>query len=102
MRRILLILLVIILGISTSCTAADPVVNDTYYQGTVYIWDGAAWVALTGAGSGDVVGPAGATDSAIALYDTNTGEEQFIKLFEELVGGTVVFDDAESNYVWTK
>jgi hypothetical protein len=29
---------------------------------------------LNGSGAGDVVGPAGATDSAIALFDTTTGK----------------------------
>jgi hypothetical protein len=35
--------------------------------------DGWEWVA-PGGGSGDVVGPAGATDGAIALFDTATGK----------------------------
>ncbi len=38
------------------------------------IWSGAAWTALSGGGAGDVTGPAGATDHAIARYDGASGK----------------------------
>lgn len=43
---------------------------------TIWIWDvgTVAWVNSGTAGSGDVVGPASATDNAIARYDSTTGK----------------------------
>jgi hypothetical protein len=47
---------------------AAPSTND------VLTWDGSAWApAVGGSGSGDVVGPAGATDGHFAQYDGPTG-----------------------------
>lgn len=41
----------------------------------VLAWNGSAWAPATpSAGSGDVVGPASATDNAIARYDSTTGK----------------------------
>jgi len=43
--------------------------------GSPLIWDGVRWTPFgRGAGSGDLVGPASATDNAIARYDTTTGK----------------------------
>jgi len=39
------------------------------------VWTGSQWTGVgTGAGTGDILGPASATDNAIVRYDTTTGE----------------------------
>lgn len=47
-----------------------PIVN---VDGALKAWNGSAWLPV-GSGSGDVVGPSSATDSAIALFDSTTGK----------------------------
>ena len=67
------------------CTATDPITDDIYIEGDLYLWDGGAWVAVAvGVGAGDVVGPAGATDHALVRYDGVTG-----KLIEDSLGTTL-------------
>jgi hypothetical protein len=39
-----------------------------------YIWNGSAWVQISGSSLGDVVGPSSAVDGEIALYDGTTGK----------------------------
>jgi len=78
-QRITLILFgvfsLVFAGLLTSCTEHDPL-EDALYLRQLYVWDGAAWNQITtdgGAGGGDVVGPAIATDEGIARYDGVTG-----------------------------
>lgn len=42
----------------------------------IYEWNGSSWESVSGGGggSGDVVGPASATDNAVARFDTTTGK----------------------------
>jgi len=96
MKRLISILSVLmLLGISImGCTATDPMIDDIYTQSIFpsdnvtydmgspdLTWDEGYFQDLfvngapVGAGGGgDVVGPAGATDHAIARYDTATGK----------------------------
>ncbi len=89
MKRLLLVLLVLLLVGFPACSAIDedilPLTDNTYDIGSgdlawaeshvydIYTWDGGAWV-LVGSGSGDVVGPAGATNSNIVTFDGVTGK----------------------------
>lgn len=41
---------------------------------SVLVWNGSQWSAIGSGGSGDVVGPASATDNAIARFDLATGK----------------------------
>ena len=68
----------------------SDVVITTPTTNQVLAYDGTNWVnANAGAGSGDVVGPASATDNAVALFDGTTG-----KLIKDGgVLGTAAFDD---------
>lgn len=43
-------------------------------NGQALVYNGTAWVNQTGTGSGDVVGPASATDNAISRFDGTTGK----------------------------
>lgn len=58
----------------------SPVQGQVYYNtgdDNLYIYDGSDWVDLTagtGAGSGDVTGPASSVDSEIALFSSTTGK----------------------------
>lgn len=36
------------------------------------------------------------------LYDSENGEEQFLKLVENTFGGTITFDTVEKTYIWKK
>lgn len=127
MKKLISILSVLMLMVVTlmGCTATDPITDDIYCEGDIYLWDGGAWVAVTPgagtdedaihddevaeisaivekgvpvgtdmlviedsadgdakkmiqianlpAGGGNVTGPAGATDEAIARYDGAVG-----------------------------
>lgn len=54
---------------------ADSALQDAPSDGTTYGRKDGAWTATSGGiGSGDVVGPASSTDSAIALFDGVTGK----------------------------
>jgi hypothetical protein len=57
----------------TTTFVAAPTVTNSYlkWNGTALGWD---TVSGGGGGSGDVVGPASATDSQIALFDSTTGK----------------------------
>ena len=69
---------------NVTLSATSPTSNnnagDLYFNTTVgaeelFIWDGTQWLTTAGAAvAGDVVGPASATDNAIARYDTTTGK----------------------------
>ena len=56
-------------GASTTTFATAPTVSGTYLK-----WNGSAFAWDTPAGTGDVVGPASATDNAITRFDTTTGK----------------------------
>jgi len=73
-KRILIVLLTLCL-LFTGCTANDPNLEAWYQRAPLYVWDGAVWIDVNTVvgGAGDVVGPAGATDHAIARYDGVTG-----------------------------
>jgi len=73
-KRVLIVLLTLCLLFS-GCTANDPNLEAWYQRAPLYVWDGAAWIDVNTVvgGAGDVVGPAGATDHAIARYDGVTG-----------------------------
>lgn len=49
-------------------------------------WNGTTWAPASGAGTGDVTGPGGATDNAVARFDLATG-----KLIQD---STVLIDDS--------
>jgi len=58
MKRVLIISLLCLVALLVGCTATDPVVDDLYFQGDVYVWDGAAWQLLNGGfGAGAEVDP---------------------------------------------
>lgn len=50
--------------------------NRVSVDGAIYIYTSGSWTVASGGGggSGDVVGPASATDSAVALFDSTTGK----------------------------
>lgn len=76
-KRILILATVLVLALSSlvGCDASDPIREDMYFRGDIYQWDGAAWVLLApGGGTGDVVGPAGATGNNIVTFDGATGK----------------------------
>ena len=53
-----------------------PALGDTYFNDgddTLYSWNGSALVAA-GGGTGDVVGPASATNNRLAAFDGTTGK----------------------------
>lgn len=59
--------------------ASDPtgIESKVYYNTTskkVRFYNGTAWADIGSAGTGDVVGPASAVDSQVALFDTTTGK----------------------------
>lgn len=56
-------------GSSTTSFVTAPVTSGTYLK-----WNGSAFAWDTPSGSGDVSGPASATDSQIALFDSTTGK----------------------------
>lgn len=56
-------------GSSTTSFVTSPVSSGTYLK-----WNGSAFAWDAPAGSGDVSGPASATDSQIALFDSTTGK----------------------------
>lgn len=56
-------------GSSTTSFVTAPVTSGTYLK-----WNGSAFTWDAPAGSGDVSGPASATDSQIALFDSTTGK----------------------------
>lgn len=56
-------------GSSTTSFVTAPVTSGTYLK-----WNGSAFAWDAPAGSGDVSGPASATDSQIALFDSTTGK----------------------------
>ena len=68
MKKIIAILssLAIILLMFGGCDPADPLRDDLYTLGDIYIWDGAAWVPVVAGGGGDVTAAANlTTDFAI-------------------------------------
>ena len=56
-------------GSSATSFVTAPVTSGTYLK-----WNGSAFAWDAPAGSGDVSGPASATDSQIALFDSTTGK----------------------------
>ena len=85
MKRLLLIVLVLLLGGLTACDAIDtnllPASDNTYDVGSEDLPWAEGWFAdlyvngvPVGTGSGDVVGPGSATDTAIALFNGVTGK----------------------------
>lgn len=72
-------------GLAASRPASGTVVGETYIAtdtGVVSIWNGTVWVSA--AGTGDVVGPASATDNAIVRFDGTSG-----KLIQNNSGSTI-------------
>jgi hypothetical protein len=63
-KLISIILTLVFILLLSGCTPSDPLPDDLYIGGTLYVWDGAAWVAVVGSGSGDV--------TAAANLDNNT------------------------------
>lgn len=66
-------------GLAAQTTApANPVDGDVYYDSSVPAFrfrENGTWKLLgSGAATGDVVGPASATDNALARFDTTTGK----------------------------
>jgi len=64
-------------GTLTNATGLPPagITQSGATSNQVLAWNGSAWAPATpSAGSGDVVGPASATDNAIARFDTTTGK----------------------------
>ena len=72
------ILLLIVMILSMSCTAVDPITGPMYIE-DLYVWDGVGWNHITT--GGDVVGPADATDTGLVRYDGVTG-----KLIQDSLG----------------
>jgi len=74
-KKLITLLLILVLSLNTlvGCSANDPIREDMYIDGDIYTWNGDAWVPLT-PGDGDVVGPAGCNDEAIARYHGLTGK----------------------------
>lgn len=61
-------------GTPTGAAPNDSLIHDST-NGALYLRSGGAWVAIwPGAGSGDVVGPASATDGNFPQFDTTTGK----------------------------
>lgn len=48
MKRVLIISLLCLVVLLVGCTASDPVVDDLYFRGDVYVWDGVGWDLLNG------------------------------------------------------
>lgn len=70
-HKILLIpiaLLLIVIPLLSGCTATDPITEDIYTEGDIYVWDGGAWVPLD-AGGGDVTAAANLTTDMIIRGD---------------------------------
>jgi hypothetical protein len=74
---------------------ASPTAGLTVYNSStsaLNVYNGSIWVAVGGGGgSGDVVGPASATDNALARFDTTTG-----KLLQD---GTISASDVTAGVV---
>lgn len=64
----------IVTGTGANFSLANKASVDVYYRTDLAKWYLVNGTGSSGAGSGDVVGPASATDSAIALYDGTTGK----------------------------
>ena len=67
MRRLLLILLTLIVLLS-GCSPSDPITDDIYTEGAIFIWDGAAYQPVTYA-TGNVSATANLDDNTIIRGD---------------------------------
>jgi len=56
----------------SGCTNVDPITDDIYTRGDIYVWDGGAWVALTPGGEGSVGGLYGINVETLAGDKTLT------------------------------
>lgn len=68
------------------CSATDPITDDTYFEGTIYIWDGDSWEA---------VGAGGGTDED-AIHDNEAGEIAAIaEKGTPVAGDMLLIEDSE-------
>jgi hypothetical protein len=102
-KYISLLLMLLALPFMTGCIYNEPVTEDIYFQGTVYVWDGAAWQPINGVAGGNVTsagllvnntiirgdgGGRGIQDSGITIddfdgLDTNGGDITGFDIYAE-------------------
>lgn len=69
MKRILVIAIILPILLLLGCSAGDPVTDDVYIQGDLYVWDGTAWVTVNTLGGGDVTAAANLGDNKVIRGD---------------------------------